>query len=42
MAEVATRAGVNPTSIYRRWGGAAGLVVDAEVERLERSLPITR
>ena len=40
VAEVAARAGVNPTSIYRRWGGAAGLVVDAEVARLERRLPM--
>src|SRR6478752_2429050 len=40
VGEVATRSGVNPTTIYRRWGGPAGLMVDAEVERLERDQPM--
>lgn len=40
VAEVAARAGVNPTSIYRRWGGPSGLVVDVQVQRIERDLPL--
>ena len=40
VAEVASRAGVNPTSIYRRWGGPEALLVEVEVERLTRNWPV--
>lgn len=40
VAEVAQRAGVNPTSIYRRWGGPEALIVEVEVERLTRNWPV--
>src|SRR3954471_16347195 len=38
---VAERAGVNPTSVYRRWGDAAALLNDIATYRLdpERGLP---
>ena len=29
MERIADRAGVNKTTLYRRWGSRAGLVVDA-------------
>jgi len=34
VAEIAERAGVNPTSIYRRWGTLEALVLDVEAARL--------
>jgi AcrR family transcriptional regulator len=34
VAEIAERAGVNPTSIYRRWGSLEALVLDVETARL--------
>ncbi len=34
------RAGVNPTSIYRRWGGRDNLLLDAAVTRLRATSPI--
>lgn len=37
---VAQRAGVNPTSIYRRWRTREGLLADVAMSRLERDLPI--
>src|SRR6185369_11206385 len=40
IAEVATRAGVNPTSIYRRWGSREGLVMDLAVAQASRDVPI--
>jgi AcrR family transcriptional regulator len=40
VAEIAERAGVNPTSIYRRWGTLEALVLDVEVARLEVNSPI--
>ena len=40
VAEVAERAGVNPTSIYRRWGTLEALVLDVEVARLQVNSPI--
>ena len=40
VAEIAERAGVNPTSIYRRWGTLEALVLDVEVARLRVSSPI--
>src|SRR5262245_8153273 len=43
MPEVAQRAGVAVTSLYRRWGDVASLLMDVSVERLttERPLPDT-
>ena len=40
IAEVAARAGVNPTSIYRRWGTLEALVLDLEATRLQVNSPI--
>ena len=34
------RAGVNPTSIYRRWRTREGLLADVAMSRLERDLPV--
>jgi AcrR family transcriptional regulator len=38
--DVATRAGVHETSIYRRWGTRDNLIFDAVLNHSERSLPI--
>ena len=40
IAEVAARAGVNPTSIYRRWGTLEALVLDLEATRLQVNSPM--
>lgn len=40
MARIASEAGVNPTSLYRRWGDVAALAADVAVERLMRTLPV--
>ncbi len=40
VAEIAERAGVNPTSIYRRWGTLEALVLDVEAARLQVNAPI--
>jgi AcrR family transcriptional regulator len=40
VTEVAQRAGVHPTTIYRRWGSAEQLVLDVAVARLEAEAPI--
>ena len=40
VTEIAERAGVNPTSIYRRWGTLEALVLDVETARLEVNSPI--
>lgn len=40
MGEIAARAGVNPTSLYRRWGDAAVLAVEVAIERLMRDSPM--
>jgi AcrR family transcriptional regulator len=40
MAEVAERAGINPTTLYRRWGDATVLAAEVAVERLMRDLPV--
>lgn len=37
---VAERAGVNPTSIYRRWGDAASLLNDIATYRLDPNRPL--
>ena len=38
---VARRAGVNPVSVYRRWGTREGLIADVAISRLERDSPPT-
>ncbi|GAB3138153.1 TetR/AcrR family transcriptional regulator [Amycolatopsis sp. NPDC004378] len=40
VPRIAERAGVNPTSIYRRWGGRDHLLLDAAVTRLRATSPI--
>jgi AcrR family transcriptional regulator len=40
MAVIAERAGVSPTSLYRRWGEARLLVGAVAVDRLMRELPV--
>ncbi|WP_327130009.1 TetR/AcrR family transcriptional regulator C-terminal ligand-binding domain-containing protein [Streptomyces sp. NBC_01343] len=37
---IAQRAGVNHTSVYRRWGGLDALLADTVTTRLERSSPL--
>ena len=37
---VARRAGVNPVSVYRRWGTREGLLADVAITRLERDWPV--
>ncbi|MEV6957271.1 TetR/AcrR family transcriptional regulator [Streptomyces sp. NPDC051183] len=39
LAEVARRSGVGKTTVYRRWGTAAGLVADLLGDMAEQSLP---
>uniref|UniRef100_UPI002453FE81 TetR/AcrR family transcriptional regulator n=1 Tax=Nocardia wallacei TaxID=480035 RepID=UPI002453FE81 len=39
LAEVAARAGVGKTTVYRRWRTPAGLVADVLTEMAETSLP---
>lgn len=38
---IAQRAGVNHTSLYRRWGSREALLADVVVTRLERDWPLT-
>ncbi len=40
VADVARRAGVNPTSIYRRWGSLEAVILDVEAARLTESSPL--
>jgi len=40
MGEIAERAGVNTTSLYRRWGDTRNLLADVAIERLMRDQPI--
>jgi AcrR family transcriptional regulator len=40
MSDIAARAEVNPTSLYRRWGTADTLAADVAIERLMRDFPI--
>ncbi len=40
MGAIATRAGVNPTSLYRRWGDANILIAEVAVDRLMRDFPV--
>lgn len=40
VTDVARRAGVNPTSIYRRWGSLEALILDREAARLDDLSPL--
>lgn len=40
IADVARRANVNPTSVYRRWGNREWLIMDAAITRLLETSPI--
>jgi AcrR family transcriptional regulator len=40
VEEVATRAGVHKTTIYRRWPDVGALVVEALLERQQKTVPI--
>jgi AcrR family transcriptional regulator len=40
MGEIAARAGVNPTTLYRRWGDASVLAMEVAVERLMHDFPM--
>ncbi|MGW3966337.1 TetR/AcrR family transcriptional regulator C-terminal ligand-binding domain-containing protein [Amycolatopsis sp. NPDC005003] len=40
IPKIAEQAGVNPTSIYRRWGSRDALLLDAAVTRLRSTSPI--
>ena len=39
LADIAARAGVGRTTVYRRWGNATGLVADLLADMAEQSLP---
>lgn len=41
LADIARRAGVGKTTVYRRWGTVTGLVADLLVDMAEQSLPRT-
>lgn len=40
VADVARRAGVNPTSIHRRWGSLEGVILEVETARLTEISPL--
>ncbi|MET4897814.1 TetR/AcrR family transcriptional regulator [Sphingomonadaceae bacterium jetA1] len=40
MPEIAKRAGVAPTSLYRRWGDVGSLLMEMAVERLNETFPL--
>lgn len=40
IPKIAQRAGVNPTSVYRRWGSRENLLLDAAVTRLRAQSPM--
>src|SRR5581483_2182305 len=42
LADIARRAGVGKTTVYRRWGSVTGLVADLLAEMAEESLPRAR
>lgn len=39
IASIALRAGVHPTTIYRRWGGRSNLALDAVLSATETEIP---
>ena len=40
IREVAQRAGVHETSVYRRWGTRANLILDAVLSEVEAAVPV--
>jgi AcrR family transcriptional regulator len=40
LVDVAERAGVAPSSLYRRWGGAEALIMEVGMDRLMREYPL--
>ena len=40
VADVAARAGVHETSIYRRWGQPANLIIEASLRFADREIPL--
>lgn len=40
IPRIAERAGVNPTSVYRRWGTRENLLLDAAITRLRERAPM--
>lgn len=40
VADIARRAGINPTSIYRRWGSLEAVILDVEAARLSDTAPL--
>lgn len=40
IPEIARRAGVAPTSLYRRWGNSGALLLDMAAEKLEQKYPL--
>jgi AcrR family transcriptional regulator len=40
MTDIAERAGMAPTSLYRRWGDVRALMVEVAVEKLMRERPL--
>jgi AcrR family transcriptional regulator len=40
VSDVARRAGVNPTSIYRRWGSLEAVILELEARRLDDTSPL--
>jgi AcrR family transcriptional regulator len=40
MVDIAERAGVAPTSLYRRWGDVQALLMDVATDRLMRDAPL--
>jgi len=40
VADIAARAGVHETSIYRRWGQPANLIIEASLQYADREIPL--
>jgi AcrR family transcriptional regulator len=40
VADIAARAGVHETSIYRRWGQPANLIIEASLQAANREIPL--
>ncbi|WP_215544426.1 TetR-like C-terminal domain-containing protein [Amycolatopsis sp. CA-230715] len=40
IADIAARAGVHETSVYRRWGTRSNLLLEAVMDRLDTALPL--
>jgi AcrR family transcriptional regulator len=40
LVDIAKRAGVAPSSLYRRWGGAEALIMDVAMDGLKKEFPL--